>query len=271
MTQIDVDEVKRVSTEFSRRRLPRIGIPQNSEVLTRNRRDIQGLLNAYFDKTGLDVAKLNKLVAEGHTERSKLSAAQVADRAKNLAAAEIGFRQAVENQREALRLLATSSQRTFIILDKPFLIYQTPHSDPSKYNAHYELVNSDVRINIGTHTGGDYTFFTFYFLWTNPSQFAAVVNVTSALVLNGVCEVDADIGIFSGHHNSLYLDASLRLLRWIGWGNDPVTGTSNDQTYFPFIQSTQNQHVDTLDRSGGGLLGRLGQGRRTVRLPTCWP
>jgi hypothetical protein len=63
MTQIHVNEVKRVSTELSKRRLPRIGIPQNSEVLTRNRRDIQGLLNAYFDKTGLDVAKLNRLVA----------------------------------------------------------------------------------------------------------------------------------------------------------------------------------------------------------------
>jgi hypothetical protein len=259
MTQIDANEVKRVSTKFSRRRLPRIGIPQNSAVLTRNRRAIQGLLSAYVDKTGLDVAELNRLVAEGHTERSKLSATQVADRAKNLAAAEIGFRQTMENRRDALLLLATSSQRTFIILDKPFLIYETPNSDPSKYNAHYESLNSNVRINIGTHTGGDYASFVFYFLWTNPSQFAAVVNVTSALVLNGVCEVDADIGIFSGHHNFLYLNASLGLLRWTGWGNDPVTGTSNDQTYFPFRQSTQDQHVDTLDRSGGGLFGDSGK------------
>ncbi len=40
-------------------------------------------------------------------------------------------------------------------------------------------------------------------------------------------------------------------MRWSGWGTDPVTGVSNDQTLFPFPQQTQFQTVAQLDQYGG--------------------
>ena len=70
-------------------------------------------------------------------------------------------------------------------------------------------------------------------------------------MLNGVCQVLADSGILQGHHNYITLLANLILMRWSGWGTDPVTGASNDQTLFPFPQQTQFQTVAQLDQYGG--------------------
>ncbi len=256
MTQINIDEVKRVSAELSTHRLPQIEIPRTSAALTKNRADIQKLLKSYFDKTGLAVDKLNKLTATRQTERRKLFATQVAERAKNLHGAEIGFRQAMENRREALQVLSRPFQSTFVILDKPFLIWELPHPEDIFQDQHYESLNSSIKISADKHAGGEIgTLFTFYFQWRNDSQFTAVVNVRTSLVLNGICEVISGPGIFSGHHNALFLTGILALIRWIGWGTDPTTGASNDQTDFPLPQPTQILNVASLDAQGGGLFG----------------
>jgi hypothetical protein len=255
MAQIDIDEVKRVSAELSTHRLPQIGIPQTSGALTQNGMEIQKILKSYFDKTGLDTDTLNKLTADRQTERRKLFEKQVADSAKNLNKAQIDFRQAMETQREALQLLATPYQSTFITLDKPFLIWQIPHPELDIFiDSHIEPLNSSVKISAHKHAGGDSTSFTFYFLWQNPSEFAAVVNVKTSLVLNGFCQVIAASGFFSGHANFLDLRARLDLLRNGGWGTDPTTGVSNNQTLFP---SQPIQRIKLLQAKGGDLLSQL--------------
>jgi hypothetical protein len=253
MPQINIDEVKRLAAELSQHKLPPIEIPRSSAALTKNRTEIEKLLKSYFDKTGLAVDKLNKLTATRQTERRKLFATQVAERAKNLHAAEIGFRQAMENRREALQLLSTPFQSTFVILDKPFLIWQTPHQELDIFiDWNIESMNSSVKISVDKNAGADNTFFNFYFIWANESQFAAVVNVNTSLVLNGDCVVTAATGIFSGYHNSIGLTGFLNLIRNTGWGTDPTTGASNDQTSFPLL-IPQLQTMAFLDSHGGGL------------------
>jgi hypothetical protein len=257
MTQIDLNEVKRISSEIARHRFP--PLPKPSPALIKDQAAIENLLKSHFSDTGLAVAQLNKLRASLQVERRKLFAEQAAERAKTLPTAETELRQAMLYRREAAQLLSVPFQPTFISLDKPFLIWELPHPELDIFvDQHVESMNNFIKINAHKHSGGDSTTFTFYFLWTNPSDFAAVANVDTSLILNGVCEVIADTGIFSGHHNYLYLSSYLLLMRWNGWGTDPVTGKSNDQTPYPFPQGTLYQSMAALDVTGGGLFGDPG-------------
>jgi hypothetical protein len=249
MAQIDIDEVKRVSAELSTHTLPRVGIPQTSEALAKNRRKLQKFLKSYFNKTGLAVNKVNKLMTDRQAEKRKIFAEQVANSHNNLNNAQIGFRQGMNNRYEALQLLSAPFESTFIILDKPFLILETPTVDLETFiSSHIEALNSSAKIRTVKQGGDGFTFFRFYFLWTNSSQSAVVVNVKTSLVLNGICGVLADTGILFGHDNVLILTAGLQLTRWTGWGTD-------NQTRFPFEQSTQFQTPAYLQARGGGLFG----------------
>jgi hypothetical protein len=202
--------------------------------LKKNRSEAEKLLRSYFGKTGLDVDKLDKLAAKRQAERRKLIAARKGDASKNLGAAENGFHQGMAYRRQALQILSKPFQPTFITLDKPFLIWELPHPESNVWiDSHYESMNSFVKFEVIKHSGIDSTAFLFYFIWTNDSDSFAVVNVDTSLVLNGVCQVLADSGILEGHYNHIRLDANLKLMRWSGWGTDPVTGASADQTPFP--------------------------------------
>jgi hypothetical protein len=167
------------------------------------------------------------------------------------------FADAVARRREALDEPALLSN--FVVLDRPFLILETPRSELDIFiDAHYEALNSSAKILIDKHSGGDSTQFTFHFIWTNTAPTAAVINVSSSLSLNGFCEAIADKGIFSGHESWITMGAFLSLIRWSGWGIDPATGQSRDQTPFPVNQPTQFKQVASVDVHGGGLFGDVG-------------
>jgi hypothetical protein len=98
--------------------------------------------------------------------------------------------------------------------------------------------------------------FNFYFAWTNESQYDAVINVDTSLVVSGFCRIVADTGVFSGHHNTLFLTAFLDILRQFGWGTDPQTGASLDGTYLPVSPGVDTKYfnqVSALSAQGGGL------------------
>jgi hypothetical protein len=79
------------------------------------------------------------------------------------------------------------------------------------------------------------------------------VDVDSSLFLNGNCSVSAAPGFLSGDVAYLNMNAGLGLIQWIGWGTDPHTGASNDQTFDPNPQPTQFQTVTDLKASGGHI------------------
>ena len=252
MVSIDENEVKRVSAAFDAQRLRPPLAPPSSKSLKKNLADVEKIFTSYFAKTGLPIDKLNKLAAKSKAERRKLIDGRGDESAKASRAAEAAFHQGMAYRRQALQLLSTPFQSTLITLDKPFLIWELPHPESNVWiDSNVESLNSSIKFEIITRSGADATTFLFYFLWTNDSDFAAVVNVNSSLVLNGVCQVLADSGILQGHHNYITLSANLILMRWSGWGTDPVTGASNDQTLFPFPQQTQFQTVAQLDQYGG--------------------
>jgi hypothetical protein len=55
----------------------------------------------------------------------------------------------------------------------------------------------------------------------------------------------------SGDSSYLGIYALFRTMRWSGWGTDPMTGQSADQTYFPGTQQSQLRSTVDLTASGG--------------------
>jgi hypothetical protein len=250
MAKIDENEVKRVLAAINAHRLaPRLG-PPTSKTLTGNRAEATKVLTSYFTKTGLPVDKLKELAAANRAELRKLENARAA--AINWSAAEAAFHQGMNYRLEALQILSKPFLSTFITFQQPFLIWELPHPETNVWiDTHVEPLNSFVKFEVITKSGADSTSFVFYFIWTNASDSAAVINVDTSLVLSGLCQVLADGGVLRGHTNTITLQANLQLTRWFGWGVDPVTGASNDQTPFPFPQPTQSQSVAQLSQYGG--------------------
>jgi hypothetical protein len=61
-------------------------------------------------------------------------------------------------------------------------------------------------------------------------------------------------GILSGNRAQLSIDAFLDVIRWTGWGIDPNTGKSNDQTPYPgYVDQSGHKNVVSFDASGGNL------------------
>jgi|SRR5580704_4265580 hypothetical protein len=257
MTQINIDEVKRVSAKLNAEKIRQTSIPITSQGLTKNRTDTEALLKYYYDKTGLAVDKFNKLRTNRHAALRKLLETQMVNGGKDARAVATGIRQAMENRGNALRLLSQPS--TSIVLDTPFMFFGV-ESDLF-IDKHFESFFNWCRIFAGKHHGSDDTIFAFYFSWPNNSQFDAVIDASSALVFKGLCQVIADTGIFNGHINWLYLTAQLDVIRWSGWGVDPQTGTTLDGTYLPpsITEHSYSNAVASLLVEGGGIFGNKGE------------
>lgn len=254
---IDIEDVKRVSAALVERHRARLMAPSASTALSNEQRAANALLAAWAEQADLPTARLGELAERRLAERRRLSAERRAGRAQDVDLDRAAFDQAVANQREALDEPGLLS--TFEVLDRPFLIMETPRTELDIFiDAHFETLNSSVKILAEKHSGADSTQFTFHFLWTNTAATAAVFNVSTSLTLNGFCEAIADTGIFSGHESWVSIGAFLSLIRWSGWGVDPATGQSRDQTPFPVSQSTQFKQVAFLDVHGGGLFGDVG-------------
>jgi hypothetical protein len=103
--------------------------------LAENQKTIRNTFQSYLAKTGLPIDELTKLRASRQAELRSLFKARLAENAKGFPARESGFRESVDNRHEALRLLATPYQSTFVTLDKPFLIWQFPNPDFSIFVA----------------------------------------------------------------------------------------------------------------------------------------
>jgi hypothetical protein len=85
---------------------------------------------------------------------------------------------------------------------------------------------------------------TFFYLWSNPSDYYAVVNANCSLVFTGTCVVDANTGIFDGGKSDVSCTASLWPLEW--W---------NPSEVYPPPQPGQVWYVDgfPINADGSGF------------------
>ena len=255
MAQIDKSELKRVIAAMKNPKLP--GLPGASDSKgppSKNRRTIAKMIEPAVKKTGLDLGKINKLLTEDQKALRAVFKKEQAVAAKHFRTADAAFRSAMAVRLQGLKLLGDPFTSTIVTLDKPFLIWQLPRPELNIFiDSHVESMHNSVRVLANVIGGSDFTRFVFFYLWENESDFVAVMNVGSSLVVNGACSVQAVPGIFSGDTSTLNLAASLTLMRWSGWGTDPVTGASNDQTPDPNFQQSQRQLVASLQARGGHI------------------
>ena len=208
------------------------------------RRAVGELLRSSLAKAGVDVDRLDQMAAQQALEGRSATREEQAGAAKQIEAEERAFSRAITGRRTAFEQLHRRAAAPPIILDKPFLMWETPRLETAFVGSHNESMNSSIRISIDTNRGSDLTSFTFYFLWENESDFFAVTNVRSSLVLAGGIGVGAGTGIFSGDEVQLYMNAGLGILEW--WNQPPTA---------PMSQQSQSQNIVTWDVSAGGVFG----------------
>lgn len=207
-----------------------------------------------------DLGKFGEMLRRHRDERREtllaLQAEMRTKAQKSQAAAAASLAARIGARRHALELLGlqpfTPSYET---LGEPFLIWELPHPELNIFlDRAIEPFGSWVKVLLKTTSspgGTQETDFRFYFLWENPSDYYAVANVSSSLALNGQAVAWGSSGVFSG--NTAYLDvtAYLSVFRWSGWGDDPVTGQSNDQTLYPTYNQSTTKSVVSFAAFGG--------------------
>jgi hypothetical protein len=257
MTTIDKSGLKRIITAIKNRQVPTA--PEAGEFtrppVSAKRRTAANMVESVLTKAGLDTSKVSKLLAEDQKALRTAFDKDGAATARRNHATSAAFRSGMAARFEALKLLRAPFVSSFLTLDKPFLIWQLPHPQLDIFtDSRIESNNSSVRVLVSKNDGSNSTRFVFFFLWRNESDFFAVANVGSSLVINGRCLIFANDGIVFPDTATLNIAASLSLVRWFGWGTDPVTGQSNDQTLHPNFQSTQRQQVVFFSVEGGNIL-----------------
>jgi hypothetical protein len=250
MPAIDESELRRAlsAMEAVRPNRPRASLAGRRERLV-SRRAIDQSLATSFAKAGVDIDKLNRMLADEQSEQRRRLETQTAEAAKRLPAAHQAFRRAADNRRKSLELLAGLEPlpvSSFVNLT-PFKIFEEV-SPPSGFvylvGSHIEQGNSWVKCNVTARANSDSTTFDYWFLWENR-DWPVVVNVNSSLVFTGHCFVSAAPGIFFGEITQLFIGANLTLWEW--W--------TSPQTPISAYNSETEPVVASLYVVGSGLFG----------------
>ena len=164
------------------------------------------------------------------------------------------MRQSIENRHKALQLLVNpiqppASPTTFIGLNFPLLISASPAG--ILVDQHIEKANnwgkifSDVKTTDETPQIGERQSVSFYFLWVNPSNNPAVINVDCPVVLKGFFRGGGNAEFFSPGYASCIGNLSFQMLQ-------PETAGEVDVYLGGFIAIGVTEWEATLT---GGLLG----------------
>lgn len=258
MTRFDQEQFNKTIASINRPALFDAGHADrlHRQRAAKTRRAAGKMLQPVLAKAGLDFDKLNKLLAQDTSDHRALFEQQRNEAAKHYAASELAYREGVARMQQAQALLALPFTSSFITLEKPVLILQQPKFEINNFiDNHVEPFNSSIQYKVATNSGSDNTWFNFYFIWQNPSDYTTVINVSSQFVFNGACGIAAAAGIFSGDTTDAWIKASLSPVRWSGWGNDPATGHSLDQTYIQGMNTEAFKEVMHLHAHGGHIFG----------------
>lgn len=150
------------------------------------------------------------------------------------------------------RALATFVQpQAVTVIDQPFLIWEFPHPDDAFVDSALQPLNSRALIKINEIVSHGNRQFVFHFLHQNTPGQAQFVDIASSLVLNGRLFVQGAPGIFSGTRVDLFVNISLDIIRWSGWGADL------DQTHVQNPGYTGGLNLD-LHAEGGHIFQGAG-------------
>ena len=231
----------------------------------KNRQAVAQVLKPFLTKAGLDVDKLDKVLAQNQNELRKTFEHQKAAVAKHSSRERDAFRHAVELGYEAAQHLAKLAAAgaaggfgglaSLVTLTTPLMITEWPQPDDQLKASVIQPLNSYAKIFVDipvygfdNNNGSDSREFSFYFSWENQTGYLSVVKVFSVLSLDGACEVAANSGFFSGDNMNLTLDAWLYPIQ--SWLPIPSGGDLRDLRVRG--DPLQNQRALNLSAQGPG-------------------
>lgn len=200
-----------------------------------------------------DPGEFGEISARANTSARQLLAKHKAVVARRAASVRERLRADAASRRRLIEHLAARNQEelspnfnfNFVILDTPVFIL--PSQDIVLDLPHIEPWN-----NIAMFTGewdtdtepypGGFDEVSFVFVWRNPSDGYAVVNIELTMLFNGFGETYASAGTFVNNDIFLDVDAVLDVLEW--WNNPPTS---------PPSQSGQAQRVIRLHSNASGI------------------
>jgi len=163
------------------------------------------------------------------------------------------FRISVDGRRATAGLLAGPYTSRLVYLDKPILIWQHPNPNTMTQFIDWQIEpsNSQVRIKLYGEGRGFQTQVWFYYLWRNDSADPVVINVDTPVVIKGSSFAQGRGRFFRGSKTIVLVHALLALQRWSGWGTDPNTGASLDQTFVGALELSRGAVISSLAAVGG--------------------
>jgi hypothetical protein len=196
-------------------------------------RAVNELVMSAFAKVGLDRKKLKQIRDQNKSELRRVIEKERREVIKRGSQAKANIKARIAGRRQALQacLVGPFAPPYLITLDKPFLIWASPHSNIIR-DSHYQSWNSWARVNVASSGGFKHLTETlsFYFMWDNPSaEYPAVINVSASLGLWGDCQATAEGSFwhfYIGNVASLWLTGCLYPWEW--W-NQPPTLTQSAQ------------------------------------------
>jgi hypothetical protein len=195
-------------------------VSERSETRT-NQRTLENLLGSFFTKSGFEVDKFEEVLAQNQSALRRMAENRKAEAVEQSSSVKDALRYGVESRRKTIEHLATlAPPPEYEVLDTPFLIW--PTVGVFFADSHYEPWNSWAKITLDSSRTEGREELSFYFLWVNPRDTFAVINVDTDLVLNGFCWVESDGGILPGtRHAGIILHA--RLFSWEWWNQPPTS------------------------------------------------
>jgi hypothetical protein len=172
-------------------------VSERSEIQA-NRRATENLLASSFAKAGFEVDKFDELLAQNRSALRRIAERRKAEAVERSSSAKDTLRHGVESRRKVMEHLAeltppesptVAVPKFYELLDRPIAILPTGgvyvHADQ------VESANSWVKFTVDSDSVAGSEYLSFYFLWVNPSDTHAVIDVNAYLVLNGFCQVES--------------------------------------------------------------------------------
>jgi hypothetical protein len=254
MAKVHASEVKRViSVVQNRRVLDFVNHvrPHGPEFMA-NQRKLAERIRPLLAK-GIELEKIDKIVAENRAEQQQLLEKEKADAYKLLPRMDT-LRHGIDERLKASKLanLPNINPPKFITLDTPFLIWAQPsnvltasHIEPGNSTAQINYKQSSVNLepdNTDTVTVG------FYFQWENSSSTPVLLaNIASHLAVKGRWELSAASTFIFPNVSSAIAKAQLNIFKW--WNQPPTS---------PLFEDSQEATILELD-CDGGLIFKKGE------------
>jgi len=205
-----------------------------------NRRALEDLLASYAAKSGLDVERFEQLNAKNDGDLRRVAEARKAAAVEQSTSTMNALRQGVADRRKALQYLANkvtpaTSSPNFIVLEEPFAI--VPGGGIVLNSSNIEEWSSTAKLYIGQTQNGslDEGNLNFAYVWVNPNDTYARIDVNTMLALNGFWGIGSVGGLFPGYRESdLHINVALE------FGGEVTIPVGDQVTYQPVVNMSTN-------------------------------